>query len=256
MTHPEPLSRPTSPLPLLPVLLVGCPEAAPEGGGPIIDCALDGNVDDPEQFVSVVAACNPAQGTDWVLGGGHTIATVLGARRAPRLILDDAIDDAPVAIMEQSSHSTWVNSRAVELLGIDATTPNPQGGLILEDPSGEPNGILVDAAGEWPWEAALAPSPALDQLNREALRAGIAGNSAVGITSAVDARTDWQRGYLDAHTPARDAGELTVRMVLSLWASPASTCTSTPSATGRCASRWTRCRRTGPTVGTTSRTRS
>jgi predicted amidohydrolase YtcJ len=187
---------------------------------PLIDCTLDTAQTDPEQYVSVVSACSSPQGTDWVLGYGHTIMTLLEAQRAPRLILDDAISDVPVAIMEQSSHSTWVNSRALEVLGINASTPNPQGGLILKDANGEPNGILVDAAGEFPWEAALAPNATLNQLNRQALSDALTGNSEVGITSAVDARTYWQRGYMEAYTAARDANELTVRMVLSLWASP------------------------------------
>ena len=41
-----------------------------------------------------------------------------------------------------------------------------------------------------------------------------------GITSAVDARTYWQRGYLKAYEKADGAAQLTTRMSLSLWASP------------------------------------
>lgn len=186
---------------------------------PVIDCILDPEEWDPEAYVAVVAGCDLAPGTDWVLGWGHSVLTLLEADRAPRLILDDAVSDHPVAIMEETSHSTWVNTRALELLGLDASTPDPQGGLIIPGDDGSPNGILVDAAGELPWDLALQPNPELDAMNIEALRAGLAANNEVGITSAVDARTYWQRGYLDAYTAVEAGQGLTVRMVLSLWAS-------------------------------------
>ena len=44
-------------------------------------------------------------------------------------------------------HGAWLNSRALEVLGIDESTPDPAGGLILREPeSMEPTGILIDNA--------------------------------------------------------------------------------------------------------------
>jgi len=186
----------------------------------VIDCLLDPEVTDPELYVPEVAACATSSGTGWILGHGHRIETLLSASRAPRLILDAAISDRPVAIMEETSHSTWVNTRALELLGVDRTTVDPQGGVIDRDPDGSANGLLIDAAGELPWEQALRASDELRRLNHDALLEGLALNAENGITSAVDARAYWQRGYLDAYRAARDEGALTTRMVLSLWASP------------------------------------
>lgn len=187
---------------------------------PIIDCSLDGDEVDPEAYIDVVARCRPAGETGWVLGHGHSVLTLFEATRPPREILDDALPDVPVVILEATSHSSWVNTRALEVLGIDADTPDPPGGVIGRDEQGEPNGVLVDAAGEWPWDTALAPSASLDALNYAALLDGQAHNSEMGITTAVDARVYWQRGYLTAYARAEREDALTVRMVLSLWATP------------------------------------
>ena len=45
-------------------------------------------------------------------------------------------------------HAAWVNSRALELLGVTADTPDPEGGKIGRDASGAPTGLLVDGAVE------------------------------------------------------------------------------------------------------------
>ena len=54
---------------------------------------------------------------EWVLGGGHSIRDLLELERHPKELLDEAVPDLPVALMERSSHSFWVNSRALELAG-------------------------------------------------------------------------------------------------------------------------------------------
>ncbi|WP_394835588.1 amidohydrolase [Pendulispora rubella] len=190
---------------------------------PIIRCRLDPNVNDAEAYVRTVSRCSVSKGTSWVLGAGHRISTLLAASRTPRAILDAAISDRPVAILEETSHSTWVNSRALEVLGIDAHTPDPPGGIVLRTADGTPNGVLVDAAGEWPWDRALAPTPELEDINYQALLEGMEHNNKYGITSACDARVYWGRGHLDAYRRAEARGEMTVRMVLGLWAYPSKT---------------------------------
>ncbi|WP_394827777.1 amidohydrolase [Pendulispora albinea] len=187
---------------------------------PVVSCRLDPEVTNPEDYVRAVKRCQTAEGTSWVLGNGHEIETILAAKRPPRAILDDAIPDRPVAILDSTSHSTWVNTRALEVLGITASTRDPQGGLILREPSGKPNGLLIDAAGEWPWDRALAVNPTLARINDRALLDAMAHDNSVGITSACDARVYWERGYLDAYRRAEAKGEMSVRMVLGLWAYP------------------------------------
>lgn len=51
-------------------------------------------------------------------------------------ILDEICSDKPIMLCDVSYHSVWVNSRALELAGIDNDTPNPTGGIITRDANG------------------------------------------------------------------------------------------------------------------------
>lgn len=176
--------------------------------------------------IARIQTCAPDQvGTDWVLGYGHSILDLLEHIDAggvpPVEILDAAVPHRPAAFLEQTSHSVWANSLALQAAGIDGTTTDPVGGIILRDAdTGEPNGVLLDAAGELVMDLALAPNPELEALNYEALLAGLDLARRHGITSLVDARGHWRRGHLDAWRRARDEGTLTARAVVSLWAYP------------------------------------
>lgn len=71
----------------------------------------------------------------------------LTERRAPtRTELDDAVPDRPVFAMHYSCHRAAVNSRALELLGIDRHTADPMGGVIERGKNEIPNGLLLERA--------------------------------------------------------------------------------------------------------------
>ena len=106
-------------------------------------------------------------------------------------------------------------------LGIDHTTPNPPGGVIMRNLwTGKPNGILIDAAGELAMDKALERSPELDVLNLDALRWGYREAAKNGITFLADARAFWKRGYVEAYKAAELDGTMTARTVIGLWAYP------------------------------------
>jgi predicted amidohydrolase YtcJ len=83
---------------------------------------------------------------EWVRGGQWYDMLFAQSEMSPREILDEIAPDHPVFLMDWSWHNAWVNSRALEIFGIDSDTPNPQGGVIAKDDAGEPNGILGDTA--------------------------------------------------------------------------------------------------------------
>ncbi len=176
--------------------------------------------------IPLLQQCAPNQvGTDWVLGFGHSIFDLLDhlafGGAPPVTILDQAIPDRPVAILEETSHSVWANSLALTAAGFGAGTPDPPGGVILRDPNtGQPNGILLDGAGEIVMDLALTPNPELQELNYQALLDGLAQMNRNGITSVVDARAYWRRGYVEAWQRAETEESLTVRAIVSLWAYP------------------------------------
>ncbi|MFI5366668.1 MAG: amidohydrolase family protein, partial [Candidatus Binatia bacterium] len=88
----------------------------------------------------------------WVRGVGwsETVAGLLPERRD----LDALGIDRPVIVVHFSLHQCVVNSRALDELGIGRTTPDPAGGTIVRDASGEPTGLLIERA----WSEAHARS--------------------------------------------------------------------------------------------------
>ncbi|MBO6574930.1 MAG: amidohydrolase [Rhodothermales bacterium] len=188
-------------------------------------CLLDGQETDPERFVRELRACAPDQrASSWVLGFGHSIFTLLDAQRPPVEILDEAIPDRPAAIMEETSHSVWVNSAGLTAAGITASTPNPPGGVIVKDPAtGAPTGILFDSAGDKVFDLAWLPSPETAELNVSGLLEAVSELNANGITSVAEGRTYWRRDFHKAWLEAERQGGLTVRAVLNLWAYPGDT---------------------------------
>lgn len=176
----------------------------------------------------LIEKCAPKQkGTEWVLGWGHSIAPMLdhikSGGRPPREILDDALPDTPAIMMEETSHSMWVNSEALRRAGIDANSPDIPGGIIMKDKTtGEPNGILLENAGQFMMEHAMDPNkyPKLEELNYKGLLLALKELAINGITSACDARVYWTRHHHKAWEKALDEDKLTARMILGLWAYP------------------------------------
>ena len=56
--------------------------------------------------------------------------------------LDEAVPDRPVVLRAWDYHTVWCNSRALELAGIDADTPDPVLGEIPRRDDGSPLGTL------------------------------------------------------------------------------------------------------------------
>jgi predicted amidohydrolase YtcJ len=184
-------------------------------------CLLSSQETNAENFIAVLRNCAPYQlASDWVLGFGHSIFTLLESNRLPVEILDQAIPDKPAVIMEETSHSIWVNSKALALAGIDGDTPNPTGGVIVKDPTGKPTGILFDSAGDLVMDMAWLPTDAIKKLNYKGLSRALKKINSYGITSLAEARTYWKRGFQEAWQQAETEGQLTVRAVLNLWLYP------------------------------------
>ena len=66
---------------------------------------------------------------------------------APKELLDEIVPDRPVAILHQTGHALWVNSKALEIAGITEETQDPPLGIIVRKAgSNEPLGTLKEAA--------------------------------------------------------------------------------------------------------------
>jgi len=191
-----------------------------EAGSDLITCLLD-QQSSIQGYINEIDRCAKSNGAnDWFLGWGHDLETLLDASENPVDILSELVPNMPAAIMEQTSHSVWVNHKALELLNINAQTPHPTGGAILKNQQGNPSGILLDAAGELVFDFAMKDSEALKERNYQGLLYSLEQLAKNGITSVVDARVYWKRGYLEAWQRAATEKKLTARTNLSLWAYP------------------------------------
>ncbi len=86
---------------------------------------------------------------DWVVGMGYDDTLLAENRHPTRAELDAVSQDHPVVAVHISGHMVVANSMALQIAGIDAGTPNPEGGVIGRRPgSQEPNGLLQETA-QW-----------------------------------------------------------------------------------------------------------
>jgi predicted amidohydrolase YtcJ len=110
---------------------------------------LEGTASLEEFLARVKARIAEAKPGDWITGRGW-IETFWNPPAFPtRLELDQIASENPIILTRADGHASVVNSAALKMAGIDKTTPNPFGGEISKDKqSGEPNGMLLDAAQE------------------------------------------------------------------------------------------------------------
>jgi predicted amidohydrolase YtcJ len=83
---------------------------------------------------------------EWVLGGRWDHESWPGKELPTHGELSKATPENPVWLRRVDGHAGIANAAALELAGITRDTPNPEGGEILRDASGEPTGVLVDNA--------------------------------------------------------------------------------------------------------------
>ncbi|MED2749504.1 amidohydrolase [Bacillus thuringiensis] len=164
---------------------------------------------------------------EWISGTGFSLEELLkdmdekSEHQTPLQVLDEFFPNNPVLIMERTSHSVWVNSKALELAGINRDTKDPQGGRIIRDSeTGEPFGILYDTAGDIVMEKAWNSQPNLFEKNYEGLLDGLDEVAKNGITTVGDGRLYWKRGWLDVWNKVNDEKKLTSRVVLRPWVYP------------------------------------
>lgn len=101
-------------------------------------------------------------------------------------MLDQIVSDRPVVFDRIDGHAIWTNTKAMKLVEITATTPDPDGGKIIRDEKGNPTGVFIDNA-----ETLVKKYlPVNDEAaNLEYLKAAFAYLTTFGITGVHDAGT-------------------------------------------------------------------
>lgn len=165
------------------------------------------------QLLACLRNTAPGRG-GWILGRGWNQDYFADVSRMPnRYDLDMVSTEHPICISRACGHALAVNSKALEMLGITADTPQVPGGQIVME-NGQPNGIFLDNAMDLVLRA--IPDPSKEEI-KDMLRAACKTLNAYGITSCqsddycVFQNLSWQT-VNDAYRELEEAGELTVRV--------------------------------------------
>ena len=132
--------------------------------------------------------------------------------------LDAVVPDRPVFLPNRDHHGAWVNSRALELAGITAETPDPPDGRIERLPDGSPSGTLHEGAMDL--VARLLPGPPAGRRTPPGWSRASATCSRSGVTAWQDAIVGAYAGMADTGSTYLEAvanGDLVADVVGALW---------------------------------------
>ena len=167
---------------------------------PTLSCALE--------RIRRRAADTPAG--QWLTGRGWDQSVWEGGAFPTAAHLDAVAPAHPIFLGRKCGHAGWVNSRALDQIGITAQTPDPAGGEIVRDGKGEPTGILLEKAMEFAYRFLAEPSAA------EAMAALRHAQGVANRMGIVGVHTKEAAPSLRAFQQLRADGELTLRTVAQI----------------------------------------
>jgi predicted amidohydrolase YtcJ len=175
-----------------------------------LDLAPARSVGDVLRAVATAAADTPAG--EWIAAGSGWRVTSLAEGRYPtRQELDSVAPDHPVWL-PSGGHVGVANGLALQLAGVTRDTPEPDGGHIEHDASGDPTGLLLEQPAT-SFVARLIPPPSHER-RAQGLRRIMATYTAAGITGVRDPgiTPDDMRIYQELWAN----GELSLRVAMML----------------------------------------
>src|ERR1700676_2163147 len=182
-----------------------------EGGAALLKCNMNYEQLDVARMQAKIQACLDQshalepdgwlEAANWFQEGMLPAGTVTN-----RAVLDALKTQRPIFVMSSFGHTALVNSRALQLAGFTAETPDPLGGKVGREPSGNPSGLLEDAAHE-AVARLIPPPPAAD--NVKAALAALDAMRKQGVTTFLDAAAE--PPSLEAFATVQRRGSLTTR---------------------------------------------
>ena len=132
--------------------------------------------------------------------------------------LDEVLKDIPVSFSSEDGHSKWVNSKTLELAGINNSTKNPDGGIIERYArTSEPNGTLRENAADLVYD--IFPVYSVEELMK-GLEKYQQMVLAFGITTVHDAYLDAGSNETEAFRTLEKNNKLKMRFRASLYIDP------------------------------------
>lgn len=129
--------------------------------------------------------------------------------------MDGFSEDRPVMLLHASGHALFANNAAMEIAGVTTETPDPNGGRIIRDESGQPIGVFEETAMDLiktrynDWYQSLSDQ---DRLNLEINEIRTAEQECLkkGVTSFQDAGSDFH--HLELFQELSEKDSLDVRL--------------------------------------------
>ncbi len=166
-----------------------------------------------ETYLDIVASYSASHpDVSWILGGGWSMDDFPGGVPS-RHDLDRVSPDRPVFLVSRDGHSAWANTKALEIAGITATTPEPADGRFDREPDGTPGGGVQEGAQNLIEQ--FVPDTTGDEVVA-ALALAQTYLHSLGITT-------WQDAIVTPETEERayvtlaGRGELTAKVVGAMW---------------------------------------
>ena len=171
------------------------------------------SIDEIKTEVERYAKENPNE--SWIIGGAYEAAIISGGDFDANW-LDEVVSDRPVVLHAVDHHTIWVNSKALEIAGIDSNTKNPDGGTIARRNDGSPKGTLREPIA---FDLILKHAPA-DSVESDLRAIKYACNelTSSGVTTATEC---WvEPPMAEAYIAAAKSGALTLDMHLAFLVTP------------------------------------
>ncbi len=177
----------------------------PHGGLSELQCSLHEAQSREACLETIASYAAEYPDAEWILGDGWSMDSFAGGIPLKE-DLDAIVPDRPAFLTNRDGHGAWVNSRALELAGINRETADPADGRIERDAGGEPTGTLQE--GAMGLFDKLVPETTPEEWEEALLRAQ-ARLHAWGITAWQDATVEPET--LPAYRALAERGLLTMR---------------------------------------------
>src|SRR6266852_3344446 len=150
----------------------------------------------------------------WITGGDWDHERWPDAKLPTIELTDRYTPNSPVFVNRLDGHMALANSLALNLAKVTRSTKDPNGGVIVRDPrTGEPTGILKDAAQSFVWK--VIPTPSFEE-KLAAARAATNHAASLGVTSVQDMSAG---ADVSVYQALLDRGELKNR-IYAVWPLP------------------------------------
>src|SRR2546423_258436 len=149
---------------------------------------------------------------EWITGSGWDETLWPGSQLPTRQDIDEVTKDHPVFLVRIDGHAAVANTLALKMAHVTSSSKDPEGGAIVRDQSGAPNGVLRETAQTL--VSSLIPR-ATPEKYRQAIEAALQDIARSGVTSAQDFSGDTEEDSLanfKVLEQLESEGKLTVRV--------------------------------------------